>query len=1079
MTISKGRALSATVNSATSLIKSSIDGTVTTTTLEQSAQQYANAAALPSVGNTFGEMALVQSTNRMYVWNGSGWYNVALINTNPTFTTSPSASYEFDADSPRSNITITVAASDPESLGVSFSFETGGSMDSMASVTQDSSVFTLVPKGNDSLTDGVTLTGSLTIKATDGVNIVPEVSSFTLAFITIIENSSGTNLLLKASGTGDNNAFDDKSTTNHVVTASGTVTQGTFSPFRHGGYSIEFDAYGDEIEFPDIAAYDIGTSQFSVEAWVYPTAGVNNYSCGIIAQFASASRGWGMTFNNTQIKFYGSSNGGSSTNTVHTATYTVPHFQWSHIVTTRDDTNIRIFVNGQLILAAANTAHYHNSTQPLRIGEANSGTAENFQGYMRDVRLVVGSIPTEYQTTSTTVNTGIFTPPTEPLTAITNTVLLTCHTNHLVDGSTNKVYPSVNATPTVIGFSPYDSKSYLPATHGGSFRCPGTSDEIKTNDGASNAIGLGSGDFTVEFWIHKNNAANSTWEALVSQKYGSTGGWRVYKSTGSGQVRWYAGSTDTLLSDSSNPIRQNVWSHVAMVRSSGTLTWYINGKNSGSTGSHTYNYTGGAAEIEIGKGTVSSTYPTQANITDVRIVNGTAVYTGDFTPPSAPLTTTGGTYPSNTNVNTSIPSGHCKLLLNMTQSKVRDASQTSNQLALVGGTVASSDQHFSENTVEFPGSSDYIKIDQQPFADGEIFTIEGWHNLDARTNYSPCLFNNYTSHTTGSLGLFAGHGSSTTTQYQLSQNGVFPAFNAGTVAYNQWVHFAVQRNLHNNIQVYIDGTQVGSDLGSAIPLSGIGNDFYIGSAGDTIAAGSIDGHLHDFRISKGLTRFPFIPEKQTLTTTNSQRSGVSVTASNVTLLTCHAATITDGSSNGTSITTNGNAAVSNFGPASGMKSVYFDGTGDYLQCTLADTLGTADWTVEYWVYHNSISGNQIHCAFNGYAPAFYRRNSSNAFAVYHNPGISGNHNANITPVAHKWYHMAYCHDDSDNVLRVFANGALVDEFAYSGNISGTTFRIGDDGTSAWMNGYISNLRIVKSTVVYSKTFTPTTSALNG
>ena len=108
MAISKGRALSATVNSATSIIKSSIDGTATIATLEQSAQQYANAAALPSVGNTFGEMALVQSTNRMYVWNGSGWYNVALINTNPTFTTSPDTNYTFDGDSPRSNITIAV-----------------------------------------------------------------------------------------------------------------------------------------------------------------------------------------------------------------------------------------------------------------------------------------------------------------------------------------------------------------------------------------------------------------------------------------------------------------------------------------------------------------------------------------------------------------------------------------------------------------------------------------------------------------------------------------------------------------------------------------------------------------------------------------------------------------------------------------------------------------------------------------------------------------------------------------------------------------------------------------------------------
>ena len=100
-----------------------------------------------------------------------------------------------------------------------------------------------------------------------------------------------------------------------------------------------------------------------------------------------------------------------------------------------------------------------------------------------------------------------------------------------------------------------------------------------------------------------------------------------------------------------------------------------------------------------------------------------------------------------------------------------------------------------------------------------------------------------------------------------------------------------------------------------------------------------------------------------------------VTASNVTLLCCHtgtagSTTITDGSSNNTTITTNGNAVVSDFGPGPGMKSVYFDGTGDYLQCTLADTLGQNDWTIEYWVYHNNVDDNDIHCAFGTYAQLF-------------------------------------------------------------------------------------------------------------
>ena len=50
----------------------------------------------------------------------------------------------------------------------------------------------------------------------------------------------------------------------------------------------------------------------------------------------------------------------------------------------------------------------------------------------------------------------------------------------------------------------FQTKSYSPSLHGGSATFPGTSDEIKTSDGSSNQVVLGSGDFTVEFWIYKN-----------------------------------------------------------------------------------------------------------------------------------------------------------------------------------------------------------------------------------------------------------------------------------------------------------------------------------------------------------------------------------------------------------------------------------------------------------------------------------------------------------------------------------------------------------------------------------------------
>ena len=67
--------------------------------------------------------------------------------------------------------------------------------------------------------------------------------------------------------------------------------------------------------------------------------------------------------------------------------------------------------------------------------------------------------------------------------------------------------------------------------------------------------------------------------------------------------------------------------------------------------------------------------------------------------------------------------------------------------------------------------------------------------------------------------------------------------------------------------------------------------------------------------------------------------------------------------------------------------------------------------------------------------------------------------------------MAYVHDTSENTLTVFADGSVVDSFTYTGTINSTTFRIDDDSTSAWMDGYISNLRIIKDTTLYTDSFT--------
>ena len=64
-------------------------------------------------------------------------------------------------------------------------------------------------------------------------------------------------------------------------------------------------------------------------------------------------------------------------------------------------------------------------------------------------------------------------------------------------------------------------------------------------------------------------------------------------------------------------------------------------------------------------------------------------------------------------------------------------------------------------------------------------------------------------------------------------------------------------------------------------------------------------------------------------------------------------------------------------------------------------------------------------------------------------------------------------------MMVFVDSTFIEEVTYNGNISSSTFRIGDDSTSTLdLDGYISNLRVVKGQVLYTKDFTPVTAHFN-
>src|SRR5210317_2059506 len=58
----------------------------------QGVTSYANTSLLPLSGVSAGSMAFVSGSNRLYISNGTGWYSISLVNTNPNITSVQDAS---------------------------------------------------------------------------------------------------------------------------------------------------------------------------------------------------------------------------------------------------------------------------------------------------------------------------------------------------------------------------------------------------------------------------------------------------------------------------------------------------------------------------------------------------------------------------------------------------------------------------------------------------------------------------------------------------------------------------------------------------------------------------------------------------------------------------------------------------------------------------------------------------------------------------------------------------------------------------------------------------------------------------
>jgi hypothetical protein len=139
-----------------------------------SSQAYVDVASLPLSGVVAGSTAFVQDGNKLFMFSGSGWFEIATINTAPTITSGADATYTLNSDG--TPTVITLQATDPEGTPIVWGYQvTSGSLED-TTVTNEGGVFTVTPGATDA-------TFNLTFTASDGVNIDTSASSFTLVFI--------------------------------------------------------------------------------------------------------------------------------------------------------------------------------------------------------------------------------------------------------------------------------------------------------------------------------------------------------------------------------------------------------------------------------------------------------------------------------------------------------------------------------------------------------------------------------------------------------------------------------------------------------------------------------------------------------------------------------------------------------------------------------------------------------------------------------------------------------------------------------------------------------------------------------
>ena len=191
-----------------------------------------------------------------------------------------------------------------------------------------------------------------------------------------------------------NGGITDATAKNDLETVGNAQISTTQSKF--GGSSMYFDGSGDDLKIitnPPLS-FSGFAGDFTIEAWVYPTAvgqSNNSYLCSQINSGSYAPIVIVQSSGTYNFVIYASSTGSSWNLASAVSCGTANANAWNHVAVTRYGTNIYCFMNGvlQSTTAVSTTAFMTNSNN-WHIGSADLVANSYLTGYVDDFRITKG-----------------------------------------------------------------------------------------------------------------------------------------------------------------------------------------------------------------------------------------------------------------------------------------------------------------------------------------------------------------------------------------------------------------------------------------------------------------------------------------------------------------------------------------------------------------------------------------------------------------------------------------------------------------------------------------------------------------